>query len=139
MNNLALVALFVASGAMLVWPELSKLAGAGSQELGTLEVTRLMNQGNMLLLDVREAEEFAAGHLPRARHLPTADIAARAGEFAKYKSRPVVVTCKSGMRAGAACKALKAAGFTQVFKLKGGLAAWQQAGLPVEKPAAAEK
>lgn len=139
MNNLALVGLFVASGAMLVWPEIMKLSGAGGADLGTLEVTRLMNQGNMLVLDVREADEYAAGHLPKARHVPTADIAARAGEFAKYKTRPVVVTCKSGMRAGAACKALRAAGFTQVFKLKGGLAAWQQAGLPVEKTAVAEK
>ena len=54
MNNLALVALFVASGVMLFWPEIMKLAGAGGQEIGTLEATRLMNQGSTLVLDVRD-------------------------------------------------------------------------------------
>ena len=43
MNNVALVALFLASGAMLVWPEMSRLIGGGEGEVGTLEATRLMN------------------------------------------------------------------------------------------------
>ena len=133
MNNLALVALFVASGVMVLWPEISRLVGAGGQELGTLEATRLMNQAGTLVLDVREDKEFAEGHLPKARHIPLKELAARVGELAKFKSRPVIVTCKSGMRGGAACRLLKAQGFTSVYQLKGGIAAWQQASLPVEK------
>lgn len=133
MNNLALVALFVASGVMLVWPEISRLTGGGGNELGTLEATRLLNQGNVLVLDIRDEKDYAAGHLPKARHVPVAEIEARAGEFAKYKQRPVIVTCRSGARAGAACRQLQKAGFTQVYRLKGGLAAWQQASLPLEK------
>ena len=133
MNNLALVALFVASGVMLVWPEISRLVGAGGHELGTLEATRLMNQAGTLVLDVRDEKDYAEGHLPRARHIPMKDLAARVGELAKFKSKPVIVTCKSGMRSGAACRLLKAQGFTSVYQLKGGLAAWQQASLPVEK------
>ena len=134
LEHWALVALFLASGTMLVWPELSKLTGGGGAQLGTLETTRLMNQGaNVLVLDVRDAAEYAAGHLPRARNVPLKDIASRAGEFAKYKSKPVIVTCRTGARSGAAVRALKAAGFEQVYQLKGGLAAWQQASLPLEK------
>jgi rhodanese-related sulfurtransferase len=133
MNNLALVALFVASGVMLLWPEISRLTGAGGQEIGTLEATRLMNQPGTLVLDVRDEKEFAEGHLPRARHVPLKELATRVGELAKFKSKPVIVTCRGGTRAGAACRALKAQGFTTVFQLKGGLAEWRKASLPLEK------
>lgn len=133
MNNLALVMLFVASGVMLVWPELMKLAGGIGTEIGTLEATRLMNQGGSLVLDVRDAKEYAAGHLPRARHIPLRELSGRLGEIAKFKDKPVIVTCRSGMRAGAACRFLRRSGFNNVFQLKGGIGAWQQASLPVEK------
>lgn len=133
MNNLALVALFVASGAMLFWPEIMRLAGGAATEIGTLEATRLMNQGTTLVLDVRDEKEFAEGHLPRARHIPVRELATRLEELSKFKSKPVIVTCRSGPRAGAACRLLKKSGFTNVYQLKGGINAWQQASLPLEK------
>jgi rhodanese-related sulfurtransferase len=132
MNNLLLVMLFLASGVMLVWPEIMKLAGAGAAEVGTLEATRLMNQGS-LVLDVRDEKDFAAGHLPKARHIPLKELPGRVGELAKFKAKPVIVTDRSPARAGSACRYLKGAGFSSVFQLKGGLAAWQQASLPLEK------
>lgn len=132
-NNLALVALFVASGVMLVWPEISRLMGVTGAEIGTLEATRLMNQGATLVLDVRDEKEYAAGHLPKARHIPVRELSGRLEEIAKYKSKPVIVTCRSGTRAAAACRLLKSSGFNNVYSLKGGLAAWQQASLPIEK------
>ena len=132
LNNIALVALFVASGIMLVWPELSSLA-AGGMQIGTLEATRLMNQGHTLILDVRDAPEFARGHLPKARHIPMQELSKRIEEIGKFKDKPVIVTCGTGGRAAAASRFLKRAGFTAVYQLKGGLAAWQQASLPVEK------
>lgn len=133
MNNLALVALFVASGAMLFWPEIMRLAGASAAEIGTLEATRLMNQGTTLVLDVRDEKEFAEGHLPRARHIPVRELSTRLEELSRFKSKPVIVTCRSGPRAGAACRLLKKSGFTNVYQLKGGINAWQQASLPLEK------
>ena len=132
-NNIALIALFFASGAMLVWPEISRLVGVGGAEIGTLEATRLMNQGQTLVLDVREEKDFAAGHLPKARHIPVRELAGRIVEISKFKTKPVIVTDKNDVRAGAACRLLKKEGFTNVFQLKGGLNAWQQASLPVEK------
>lgn len=132
-NNIMLIALFVASGVMLVWPELSTLIGVGGAQIGTLEATRLMNQGATLVLDVREQKEFAAGHLPKARNIPVRELAKRIDEIAKFKAKSVIVTCAGGARAGAACRFLKKAGFGNVYQLKGGLNAWQQASLPVEK------
>ena len=132
-NNVMLVILFVTSGFMLIWPELSRFSGAGGAQVGTLEATRLMNQGVSLILDVRDAKEFAAGHLPRARHIPLADLPTRAAEIQKFKDKPVLVTCRTGNRSSSATRALKKLGFTNVFQLKGGLAAWEQASLPVER------
>jgi rhodanese-related sulfurtransferase len=134
LENWHLVALMLASGTLLVWPEISRLTGGGTSQLGTLEATRLLNQGaGVLVLDVRDAEEFAAGHLPRARNVPMKELAGRTGEFTKFKSKPVIVTCKSGTRGAAAVRALRVAGFEQVYQLRGGIAAWQQASLPLEK------
>jgi len=132
-NNIALVALFLASGVLLAWPELSKLAGGAAAALGTLEATRLMNQSNTLVLDIRDGKDFATGHLPKARHIPLKELEQRAAEIQKFKEKPVLVTCRSGNRAGAAARVLKKLGFNQVFQLKGGLQAWEQASLPVER------
>ncbi|APV48421.1 hypothetical protein BWI17_01200 [Betaproteobacteria bacterium GR16-43] len=133
LNNLALVGLFLASGVMLVWPEISKLAGGGGDTLGTLEATRLMNQPATLVLDIRDDKDFAAGHLPRARHIPLKELEARSTEIQKFKDKPVLVTCRSGNRSGSATRLLKKLGFNNVFHLKGGLVAWEQASLPVER------
>jgi rhodanese-related sulfurtransferase len=132
MNNIALVALFVASGTMLLWPEIQRAIG-GANEIGTLEATRLMNQGVTLVLDVRDAADYASGHVPKARHIPLRELSKRMDEIGKYKDKPVIVTCRAGTRAGAASRFLKQAGFKSVYQLKGGLNAWQQASLPVEK------
>lgn len=132
-NNIALIALVLASGLMLVWPEVSRLVGVSGAEIGTLEATRLMNQGQHLILDVRDEKDFATGHLPKARHIPVRELSQRLEEIAKFKAKPVIVTDSRGPRAGAACRLLKREGFTNVFQLRGGLAAWQQASLPVEK------
>lgn len=132
LNNLALVALFLASGALLIWPDIASFSG-GANAIGTLEATRLMNQPGALVLDVREPAEFAAGHLPRARHIPLGELSRRVEEIAKFKEKPVIVTCRSGARSGSACRTLVKAGFTNVHNLKGGIGAWQQASLPVER------
>jgi rhodanese-related sulfurtransferase len=131
-DNIALVALFFASGAMLFWPEIQRLAGGGAQ-LGTLDATRLMNQGTTLVLDIREGDDYASGHLPRARHIPLSQLSNRVDEIGKFKEKSVLVTCRTGNKAGAATRLLRQAGFKNVFELRGGLNAWQQASLPVEK------
>lgn len=132
MDNIWLVLLALASGTALVWPWIAKRM-SGIPEVGAMEAVQLINRRDAMVLDVREPAEFGAGHVPNARNLPLSQLEKRVGEIAKFKARPVIVTCQSGSRAFAANAKLKAAGFSEIFVLAGGLGAWQQANLPVEK------
>jgi len=130
-TNWMLVALSAVSGAMLLWSFVgSKLAGI--EEADTLKATRLYND-DALVLDVREDKEFAAGHIPKARHIPLGQLAGRIQELEKFKSKPILITCRSGQRSARACGLLKKAGFTTVYNQAGGIQAWERANLPVEK------
>lgn len=130
-DNIFLVAVAFVSGAMLVWPAVRR-AGAGAS-ISTLQATLLINQQNALVLDVREAAEYEKGHMLNARNIVLGELEARAAEIEKHKAKPVIVVCDGGNRSGRAAAALRRQGFGQVFTLSGGIAAWRQAGLPVEK------
>jgi rhodanese-related sulfurtransferase len=80
----------------------------------------------VLLLDVREPAEWAAGHAPDATHLPLMQLP----QAELDRSVPIVVVCHVGGRSARAAEYLGAAGFA-VRNLAGGMAAWQRAGLPV--------
>ena len=132
-DNLLLVGLAVVSGAMLLWSFVGgKVSGVASVD--TLGATRLINQ-DALVLDVREDKEFAAGHIPKARHIPLGALANRLGELEKFKNKPIVVNCRSGQRSARACGILKKHGFEKAVNLTGGIMAWESANLPVEKKA----
>ena len=131
-DNIWLVLLAVASGAMLIWPMISNRIHGGS-EVGTVEVVQLINRRDALVLDVRESGEFAAGHIHNAKHIPLARLGQSIRELEKFKERPVVVSCSNGAISAKACALLRKNGFNEVFRLKGGIASWEQAGLPMEK------
>ncbi|MBU1224772.1 MAG: rhodanese-like domain-containing protein [Gammaproteobacteria bacterium] len=128
-DNWMLAALAAVSGAMLTW---SFIGGrlSGVEEADTLKATRLYND-DALVLDVREDKEFAAGHIPKAKHIPLAQLASRISELDKFKNKPVLVTCRSGQRSARACGLLKKAGFETVYNQAGGILAWERANLPV--------
>jgi len=132
-KNIFLVAVCVASGAMLLWPLLQRFAGAGGKEVSVPQAVQLINRRDAVVLDVRDASDFASGHIPNARHVPAADVGKRLKELEKLKQRPVIVSCRSGTRAAAACGVLRKNGFQEVFALKGGVLGWQQASMPLEK------
>ena len=133
-DNWYLVVAMLISGGYLIWPEIQKLLGA-SAEVGTLEAVQLINQKNAVVLDVREAAEYAAGRIANAKQIPLSQLASKLKELEKFKQKPIIVACRAGMRSSGACKLLKQNEFTQVYQLKGGLTAWQQANLPLEKQA----
>ena len=81
-----------------------------------------------LLLDVREDDEWQAGHAPDAQHLPLGRLDAEHGSLPK--DRPIVAICRVGGRSEKAAVALKGAGF-DVVNLAGGMRAWAAAGQPV--------
>ncbi len=89
----------------------------------------------LIVLDVRTAEEFIAGHVPGARNISHDQLAARLQEFDALRSKEVVVYCRSGRRATLAADILKKAGFTKVKHLEGDYLAWEAARQPVEKSA----
>ena len=126
---LALTALV--SGGMLVWPLVRK--SAGGPWVDTARAIHLINREDALLVDVRDSGEYAAGHILGAKNLPLARIDQGAGKIAKRKEKPLIVYDDGGERSAKAAAALKRQGFTQVASLSGGLGAWRQAGLPVEK------
>lgn len=128
-DNWMLVALALISGAMLVW---SFVGGSlsGVEQADTLKATRLFND-DALVLDVREDKEYAAGHIPKAKHIPLGQLQSRLNELDKHKNKPVLVTCRSGNRSAQACRILKKAGFESVYNQAGGILAWERANLPV--------
>jgi rhodanese-related sulfurtransferase len=129
LDHIFVVAIAVVSGLALLWPAL-RPAG---RRATALQVTQMINRGKTTVLDVRGADEFAAGHLRDAKNIPLADLTNRIGELDKSKNRTVVVVCQSGARSDKAVRQLAAAGFGDVWSLDGGVAAWQAAGLPVTK------
>jgi rhodanese-related sulfurtransferase len=111
-----------------------RLRARGSSALAPADAVRLANAG-ALLLDVRGSEEYEAGHIIEARHLPAAEVADKAETLKKYKEKPVIVYCENGMASGAAVRTLRAGGFNKVVNLRGGLQSWRQENLPLVKGA----
>ena len=130
-KNIFLILIALVSGAMLIWPLVRR--GSGGPWVTTLEATQLMNRNDAIVIDVRDAAEYARGHILGAKSFPRADLERRAAEFDKYKSKPVIVYRGNGNKAGNALALLRKHGFDKLHNLAGGFAAWQQAGLPVEK------
>ena len=131
LDNIFLVAVAVVSGTMLLWPLLR--SGGGGPSVTTLEATQMINRQDALVLDVREQAEYAQAHVLNARGMPLSQIETRLGDIEKFKEKPVIVYCATNNRSSVAVAKLKKHGFTQVYSLNGGFAAWQQAGLPVQK------
>ncbi|MBG7621831.1 rhodanese-like domain-containing protein [Herbaspirillum sp. AP02] len=126
-DNIFLIALALVSGGALLVPYLQQRGN----KLSLLQATQMLNQGKVLVLDVRDPEQFAAGHLREARNIPLKELPQRIGELDKLKGRPVIVVCKNGTQANRAEGSLKKAGFTEVYGLHGGIDAWQGQGLPL--------
>jgi len=100
--------------------------------LSPQDAIRLMNRG-AVVIDLRPAEQYAAGHLSGARRMDGEQILNAGEMLKKYKQRPLIVYDESGSLGGSAARQLKTLGFTQAFNLRGGLAAWRSDNLPLEK------
>ena len=116
---------------MLKGPLMRRMAGYGEVDPAT--AVGLINHENAVVIDVREHQEWAEGHVPGARHIPLGDLSKYLRELEKHKGHHVICLCRSGMRSARAAALLKKAGYDNVYNLKGGIGAWRGAGLPVEK------
>ncbi len=106
----------------------------GFTEIGATEAVQLINHEGATLLDVREDKEYQDGHILDSIHIPLGKLAGRLDELEALKSKPLVIGCRSGHRSATACAQLRKQGFEKVYNLKGGVMAWQSAGLPLQKP-----
>jgi rhodanese-related sulfurtransferase len=127
LDNIFLIAVAFVSGGMLLWP-LVKTRVSGPA-LSTVQATQLINGRNAAVVDIRSPEEFARGSLPHAKNVPAEKVGERMRELKKDK--PLIVVCANGSSAGRVAAQLRAGGFSEVYVLGGGLAAWREAGLPV--------
>lgn len=104
----------------------------GQFSVSPQELIRLMNQG-ALLLDLRPADQYQAGHLAGARQMSGEALLAAGDTLKRHKEKTVVVYDDTGSLSGAAVRQLLAQGFTRAFTLRGGLAAWRADNLPLSR------
>ena len=128
-DNSWLFGLVLVSGGALLWPVLQRRG----EKVSVLQATQMINQGKTVIVDVRDAAEFAAGHVRDAKNIPLKELQQRVAELEKFKSKAIVVVCQAGVQSSKATTQLKNAGFNEVYSLNGGLAAWQAQGLPTAK------
>lgn len=126
-----LISVALASGGMLLWPLIASSASAGA--LTASGAVQLMNRDKAVVIDVSEAEEFAAGHVVGAKNIPFAQLEEKLPLVVKNKALPVILVCATGARSGRAVGVAKKLGYEQAQSLGGGLKAWKDANLPLEK------
>jgi rhodanese-related sulfurtransferase len=131
-NHPYLVIAFAVLLALVFFNEM-KIATQRFASLTPAAAVQLMNKEDVVVLDVREAAETIGGKIARAIQIPVGAVAKRVGELEKHKDKTLLVYCKTGARAGLACKELGKHGFEKVYSLNGGLTAWQEAHLPLSK------
>lgn len=104
-----------------------------AESIDAATLARVKEQADVVLIDVREPDEYAEAHIPGVTLIPLGDVPDRVAEIPKDKT--VILTCRTGNRSGQAATWLRGQGYTDVHNLQGGILAWQKAGLPTESGA----
>jgi rhodanese-related sulfurtransferase len=110
------------------------LIGCGPKEdqfVDAKAASALQARGH-LLLDIREADDYKEFQIPNSTNIPFGRMTSRLAELDAYKGKPIIVIDHSGLRSPRAWEQLQKAGFTQVTIVKGGIAEWKKAGLPLD-------
>ena len=128
-NHYILAGIFAVLMGLFVRNELQR----GGRAVTVQQLVDLINREGAVVLDVRDKNEFGAGHIVDALNIPHAAVASRIGELERHKVKPVVVACKMGQHAGAVGTVLRKAGFENVARLRGGITEWRSQNLPVVK------
>ncbi len=129
-DNWSLFLIAIASGGLLLWP---LVKGATGGTLTPARAVQLINREKAVLIDVSETEEFALQHAGGAKNIPLADLETRLPAVVKNKAVPVILVCPTGGRANRALATAKKLGYEQAQVMAGGLKAWKEANLPVDK------
>jgi len=128
-NNMLLVSALVVSFFVIIFTELRRKA-SGLTNIDAVDAVKLINN-DAIVVDLRSSDAHARGHIVSARSIPSDELDAKLSTLNQYKSKPVIAVCESGVSSTRAVNTLRQQGFESAYGLKGGMAAWSQAGLPV--------
>lgn len=95
------------------------------KSVSPLQAVTKMNQGDVVIVDVREPAEFKQKHIENAINAPLGTLSEQLPSLAGYKNQPVLISCETGARSATAGRVLAKAGFEQVFVITGGMQAWE--------------
>ena len=132
-NHPILVSSFMALLGLILYTEFRRVTQKFTNVGPTAAISVINQNEDAVLLDVREQSEIGDGTLTDAIHIPLSAFAKRVGELDKYREQNVLVYCRSGNRSGSVCRTLNSRGFDKVYNLAGGIMAWQDAHLPIQK------
>jgi rhodanese-related sulfurtransferase len=132
-NNLVLFAALLGVLVMLIKAELDHQANRGLQVSTSAAIRLINNNSDALIIDIRTAAEYLAGHIKGAKNVPLKELVSDVEKFSDYKNKPVLIYCNSGNTVARALKILKNAGYQKINNLEGGIAAWKEANMPLSK------
>lgn len=128
MLSLAFIGLSIA----ILYTEIARFF-TGYKTVNPASLTALINREDAQVIDVSAIADFDKGHIVGSKNIVLSQIAPDNKVLVKAKDLPVVLVCRTGVQSADASRKLVKAGFSKVFWLDGGLAAWQQADLPLVK------
>jgi rhodanese-related sulfurtransferase len=131
-NHLILVTLWIAVASFLIVLVMQgKLNGV--KALSSQQTVNLMNRENAKVIDIRPVNEFKKGHIIDAINVPFSSFDEGKSKLEKFKDKPIVLACVAGLHSGQAGMTLKKSGFSQIYRLNGGMNAWINDKLPLHK------
>ena len=128
-NHMLLMTALLFSFFLLIFTELRRKAG-GLVNVEPQDAVKLINN-DAVVLDLRSPEAFAKGHIVNAKNIPFDELDAKNEKLEGLRSKAIVAVCDSGMTSTRAVTQLRKSGFQSVYGLKGGIAGWTQANLPL--------
>lgn len=128
-NHTLLVFALMISFFVVIFTELRRKA-SGLINVEAIDAVKLINS-DAVVIDLRSAEAFSRGHIVSARNIPADELDGKLNQLQQFKSRPIIAVCEAGATSAKTVDKLRTSGFESVYGLKGGMAGWSQAGLPV--------
>ena len=129
LNNWMLILVALLSGGMLIWQ--AKNGGGAQAGLTVADAVQKMNREKAVLVDVREAGEYANERIAQSKNIPLAQLSEKLPQTVKSKSTPVLFFCEHGARSGRAAAIAKKLGYEQAYSVAGGMRSWKSANMPV--------
>jgi rhodanese-related sulfurtransferase len=131
-HHWTLLFLFVVLAVAVIVYEQLFSQGAGLY-VSTSEVIQLINREDGVVIDIRDKDVFKKGHVVNALNISASAIEKQLKKMAEHQAKPIIVVCGQGLESLKIAEIIRKKQFDRVKVLKGGMQAWREAGLPLEK------